>query len=66
MGIPLLRGRAFDESDRRDSKLVMLVNQRFVERFFGGSDPIGKRLTPGMSVDPGDPPMREIVGLSAT
>jgi putative ABC transport system permease protein len=29
MGVPLLRGRLFNESDQRNTKLVMLVNQRF-------------------------------------
>jgi putative ABC transport system permease protein len=63
MGVPLLRGRLFDNSDQRNSKLVMLVNQRFAEKYFPGADPIGKRITPGMSSDPGDPPVREIVGV---
>jgi putative ABC transport system permease protein len=53
MGIPLLRGRSFDERDQRNAKLVMLVNQRFADKFFPGDDPIGKRITPGMSSDPG-------------
>ena len=63
MGIPLKRGRLFNETDRRGSKHVMIVNERFAEKFFPGEDPVGKRIKPGMTVDPGDPPAREIIGV---
>ena len=33
MGIPILRGRAFDARDRRESPKVAIVNQEFVRRF---------------------------------
>jgi len=56
MGIPVLAGRAFDVSDRADAPQVVIVNERLAERFFGGDDPVGRRLTiQGRS--------REIVGL---
>ncbi len=41
----------------------MVVNQRFADKFFPGEDVIGKRITPGMSVDPGDALPREIIGV---
>lgn len=63
MGVPLLRGRSFDQTDQRQAKAVILINQRFAEKFFPGEDPIGKRITPGWAVDPGDPPPREIIGI---
>ncbi|MFN2508451.1 MAG: ABC transporter permease [Chthoniobacterales bacterium] len=62
-GIPLLRGRLFNSADQPNSKLVMIVNQRFAEKFFPGQDVIGKRVAPGMSIGEGDPPQREIVGV---
>lgn len=63
MGIPVLRGRIFNARDQRDTTPVMVINQRFVEKFFPGEDPIGKRMAPGWTVDPGEPVMREIVGI---
>jgi putative ABC transport system permease protein len=50
MGIPLLRGREFDDRDVRDAPPVVIINQTFVDRFFPNEDPIGKRFvygTPG-------------------
>ncbi len=63
VGIPLLRGRVFDSRDERKSTQVILVNQSFAAKFFPGEDVIGKRITPGMSVDSGDAPPREIIGV---
>jgi predicted permease len=45
MDLRVLRGRAFTEADGVSGALpVILVNQRFVEKFWSGDDPIGKRL----------------------
>ncbi|MEP6955399.1 MAG: ABC transporter permease, partial [Chthoniobacterales bacterium] len=63
MGIPLLRGRTFDQSDQRNAPPAVVINQRFAEKFFPGENPIGQHITPGMSADPGEPPLREIVGV---
>jgi putative ABC transport system permease protein len=40
--IPMVRGRDFDGRDRPGSPRVAVVNERFVERFIGGADPIGR------------------------
>jgi len=45
MGIPVLRGRAFDESDRSGMEPVMVINERMARRFFPGKDATGRRLT---------------------
>ncbi|HEY1583845.1 MAG TPA: ABC transporter permease [Chthoniobacterales bacterium] len=63
MGISLVRGRLFDASDRLDRQPVVIVNQRFAEKFFPNENPIGKRLRPGMSLTDADGPMRQIVGV---
>ena len=63
VGIPVLRGRVFNAQDQRTSKQVMVVNQRFADKFFPGQDAIGKRVTPGWTVDPGEPVPREIIGV---
>jgi predicted permease len=44
MRIPLLEGRDFTEQDDDKRTPVMIVNQTFVNRFFGGRDPIGRKV----------------------
>jgi macrolide transport system ATP-binding/permease protein len=44
IGTPILRGRALDGRDTPDAPLATVVSQRFVERFFGAADPIGRRI----------------------
>jgi predicted permease len=48
LGIRLLRGRMFTESDKAGSQLVAIVNRKMAERYWPGQDPIGKRLRRGM------------------
>jgi len=48
LGIGVLRGRAFMESDSAGSQLVAIVNRKMAERYWPGQDPIGKRLRRGM------------------
>jgi predicted permease len=48
LGIRLLRGRAFTDSDKAGSQLVAIVNRKMAERYWRGQDPIGKRLRRGM------------------
>jgi putative ABC transport system permease protein len=43
-GIPILKGRTFDEGDDRSQEQVALVNQSFVMEFFPNGDAIGKRI----------------------
>ncbi len=47
MQIPIRRGRAFTEADRRGAPLVVMVNETLVRRFFPGRDPLGKHLALG-------------------
>jgi predicted permease len=44
IGTPIVRGRAFDERDRPDSPLVAVASQAFARKYFGGNDPIGRRI----------------------
>jgi len=48
LGIRLLRGRVFAESDNAGSQLVAIVNRKMAEQYWPGQDPIGKRLRRGM------------------
>jgi putative ABC transport system permease protein len=47
MGIPLLRGRAFDARDDRTRGRVVIINDDFARRFWPHEDPIGKRIRVG-------------------
>jgi predicted permease len=42
MGIPLLRGRPFDDRDRFSSTRVVIIGESLATRFFPGEDPLGK------------------------
>jgi predicted permease len=48
LGIPLLRGRGFTESDieagRRDQSRVVLLSDGLARRLFGSADPIGREV----------------------
>jgi predicted permease len=48
LGIRVLRGRVFTESDNTGSQLVAIVNRKMAERYWPGQDPIGKRLRRGL------------------
>ncbi len=62
LGIPLLRGRDFNEHDTADSPPVVVVNQAFADQTWPGEDPLGKRIsTVGL-----DGPYMEIVGVAKT
>jgi putative ABC transport system permease protein len=63
MGIPLLQGRVFNETDKFDSLPVVIVNERFVQKFFPGQNVVGKHIEPGWGVGDEKPKMREIVGV---
>ena len=44
MGIPLRRGRFFDEQDDTSRPLVVLVDEYMAEQLWPGENPIGKRI----------------------
>jgi putative ABC transport system permease protein len=60
---PITLGRAFTERDNRNAPPVAIITESFAKKYFPGENPIGKRITPNGSVDPGKPPVREIVGV---
>ncbi len=65
MRIAIRRGRAFTDRDDRSAPPVAIVTESFAKQYFPGEDPIGKHITPNGSIDPGKPPVREIVGVIA-
>ena len=44
LGIPLIRGRDFAESDGATSPPVALISEEFKRRYFAAEDPIGRRI----------------------
>jgi predicted permease len=63
VGIPVRAGRVFDDRDQYTSIPVVIVNERFAQKFFPGENVIGKRIMPGFAADDSGEKMREIVGL---
>ena len=49
--IPVLLGRDFNERDILGAPKVGIVNQKFVKRYFGDANPLGRHI--GMGIDPG-------------
>jgi putative ABC transport system permease protein len=44
MGIPLLRGRPFNQGDSEEAPRVIAINQTMAERYWPGDDPVGRRV----------------------
>ncbi len=61
MGIPLLRGRLFNDSDSDTSSPVALISEALAKRYFPNEDPLGKHLTFGFPAN--GVVSREIVGV---
>ena len=61
--VPLLRGRAFNERDTKDSPRVIIIDQAMAEQYFPGENPIGKRLGVDAGNDEEGSVMSEIVGV---
>jgi predicted permease len=59
--IPVLLGRDFNGRDIAGAPRVGIVNQKFVNRYFGGASPLGRHL--GMGIDPGTKTDIQIVGV---
>jgi putative ABC transport system permease protein len=63
LGVPLVRGRMFDERDRAGAPGVVIINEAMAQRFWPNQSPLGRRLTHDLSIVPGQPASREIVGV---
>jgi len=65
MGIPIIKGRDFDDRDKHGSTPVIIVSETFARQIFPNEDPIGKRIHPGISsIDGEESTMREIIGVA--
>jgi predicted permease len=60
LGIPILRGRGFQDSDRSDTPLVAVVNERFAHGYWPKEDALGKRFHLRSATGP----LVQIVGIA--
>jgi ABC-type antimicrobial peptide transport system permease subunit len=59
LGIPLLRGRLFTDSDAESRPWVTVIDEAMERQFFAGQDPLGKRIR----IYAGERNPREIIGV---
>jgi predicted permease len=59
--IPLYQGRDFNLQDALGAPKVVIVNEKFAQRYFGGRGALGRHI--GMGGDPGTKLDMEIVGV---
>jgi putative ABC transport system permease protein len=66
LGIAVVRGRAFEEHDTLQARLVCVVNEEFVRRYLNGREPIGMVVGVQSMAMSGSSELvpREIVGVS--
>jgi predicted permease len=64
LGLPLVRGREFEEQDARAAHKVAVVNETMARRFWGTLDVVGKRLNESTNGKE-TPEWSEIVGVVA-
>jgi putative ABC transport system permease protein len=60
MGIPLIKGRTFNEREQTVAAHVVVVNETLARDIFPGEDPIGQRIVINMM---SDPKPSEIIGV---
>jgi putative ABC transport system permease protein len=75
LGVPIRKGRAFDDRDVLGNQDVAIVSEEFARRYWGNSDPLGKvisvnppaQLVPAGTLPPGyqGPEKFTVVGVAA-
>ena len=65
MGVSLVRGRGFRETDSSDTPRVAVVNEQFAQHYWPGQDALGKRLRVQDAKNPNSPWV-QIVGITKT
>jgi predicted permease len=68
LGVPIVAGRDFNESDRHDAEKVVIVSQSLAQRMFPNQDALNRHLIwtdPVMKFIDVSPAPRRIVGIAA-
>src|SRR5262249_2512647 len=68
LGVPILAGRDFDESDRRGGESVVIISQSVAQRMFPNQDAVSRHITwtdPVMKFIDVSATPRRIVGVAA-
>ncbi len=60
VGMEIVRGRELSRANGRSGPRAGLINETFAERYFGGRDPLGKRV---LNTHPDNPGEVEIIGI---
>jgi predicted permease len=69
MGVSLIRGRGFRETDTSDTPRVAVVNEQFAQHYWPGQDALGKRFRVQQARDDAknpNSPWVQIVGITKT
>ena len=61
MHLPILRGRGITAADRLGSELVVVISEATAQRYFQGTDPVGRQIKLGGGADSA---YRTIVGVA--
>ncbi len=69
LGVPLQRGRLFDQRDQAASPLVVVVSDAMARQYWPGENPLGRRITFNSGIPReeqqvvGGPGSREVIGI---
>ncbi|HLJ40189.1 MAG TPA: ABC transporter permease [Candidatus Acidoferrales bacterium] len=63
LGVPLLRGRTFMDTDKQGAPLVGMVNARLAKQYWPNQDPIGKRFMFGHPSAKTPPKWINVIGV---
>jgi putative ABC transport system permease protein len=61
MGVRMVRGREFTDSDRRNGQSVVIVSEALAKLYWGGREPVGTHI---LLEDSGEPRDVEVVGVA--
>ncbi|HYE16500.1 MAG TPA: ABC transporter permease, partial [Pyrinomonadaceae bacterium] len=61
LGIPLLRGRLYDEREAAEARRVVVINESLARKYFPDEDPLGKSIK--VNIFAGEPRATEIIGI---
>ena len=63
MGMPLLQGRQFTDSDDKSRPGAVIINEAFARQYFPNESPLGQSVTPGANREKDTPAEFQVVGV---